>query len=130
MYTCGTFIAMTSIDRKSYHHKWYLAHREESIRKAIEYQRTHKGRVNKLAQLRRKKNSLPMRKKEKRWRDKNIQAKKAHSKLRLAFERGETTKPSKCSVCNKKKKVEGHHDDYNKPLEVKWVCAACHKTLS
>ena len=32
-----------------------------------------------------------------------------------------------CSVCNSTNIVEGHHDDYTKPLEVRWLCKACHK---
>jgi transposase-like protein len=32
-----------------------------------------------------------------------------------------------CSVCNSDKKIEAHHDDYTKPLEVRWLCECCHK---
>lgn len=36
-------------------------------------------------------------------------------------------KPKKCDWCNKEVNwIEAHHDDYNKPLLVEWVCKRCH----
>lgn len=40
---------------------------------------------------------------------------------------GKLVKLEKCSECESTNKIEGHHDDYTKPLEVRWLCEACHK---
>lgn len=49
----------------------------------------------------------------------------AHGAIRI----GLITKPDKCSRCHKpasKYKLNAHHDDYDKPLEVIWLCSSCH----
>ncbi len=35
-------------------------------------------------------------------------------------------RPKKCEKCFKECKPEAHHDDYDKPLEVRWLCKICH----
>ena len=52
---------------------------------------------------------------------------KARLFLNLNVRMGRIKKPTKCQVCNKKSKVEGHHKDYKKPLDVIWLCRNCHK---
>ena len=37
-------------------------------------------------------------------------------------------KPELCERCEEPK-VEMHHPDYDKPLEVVWLCRPCHLTL-
>lgn len=35
-------------------------------------------------------------------------------------------RPNNCSICKIESDVQGHHNDYSKPLEVAWVCISCH----
>ncbi len=57
---------------------------------------------------------------------------KARAKLKYNVRAGNIQKPDICEICRKffsKQNLGGHHNDYNKALEVIWVCAMCHKTL-
>ena len=51
----------------------------------------------------------------------------AHIITRNAIRDGTLMKQTNCSKCNSNIKVEGHHDDYTKPLDVRWLCELCHK---
>lgn len=55
----------------------------------------------------------------------------AYSKLKYAISRGDIIKPDICEVNNKEcgGRIEAHHDDYNEPLKVKWLCNNHHKKL-
>lgn len=45
--------------------------------------------------------------------------------VQAAFRRGEIQRGS-CEVCGNPK-TDGHHDDYSKPLEVRWLCRKHHR---
>lgn len=51
---------------------------------------------------------------------------KAQNKLNKAVQYGRVTKPEKCERCNQVADLDGHHHDYNKPLDVIWLCRSCH----
>ena len=49
--------------------------------------------------------------------------------IRKAIRDGKIIKPDKCEECGKptkKKSLCGHHDDYSKPFEIRWLCYKCH----
>lgn len=40
---------------------------------------------------------------------------------------GRLKRPDDCEVCGGADRIHGHHDDYSRPLDVRWLCAACHQ---
>ncbi len=101
--------------------KRYVAeYRSENIEKIREYDRLR----SKLP--RRKRSSAKMRKK---YRKEHPLRSAVSSILQRAVKAKKIIKPKRCSMCNRKTKIVGHHEDYYKPLDVVWVCQVCHKNL-
>lgn len=51
---------------------------------------------------------------------------KVHILVCLAVKEGKLLKPNFCENCGEKKDLQGHHEDYSKPLDVIWLCFLCH----
>ena len=62
-----------------------------------------------------------------KWNAANPKAMWAHQCLRSAERRGPVTRQP-CEVCGADE-VDGHHDDYDKPLAVRWLCRLHHRRL-
>lgn len=60
------------------------------------------------------------------WRHYDKKKKKAQWTLHNAIRSGKIKRKNKCEICNKIGLLHGHHEDYNKPLVVKWICHQCH----
>jgi len=62
---------------------------------------------------------------------------KARNALTHALERGEIVRPLECGDCGNapspgrdgRTQIQAHHDDYSRPLEVRWLCRLCHAKL-
>lgn len=53
--------------------------------------------------------------------------KKARKKSWEAQKKGKLKRPKACSKCGyKTEKVQGHHENYEEALKVKWLCPSCH----
>lgn len=50
----------------------------------------------------------------------------AHNMVNNAIRDKKIVKPDRCDNCNSDSRLDGHHDDYAKPLEVRWLCRTCH----
>lgn len=49
-----------------------------------------------------------------------------YRKLRRAMRLGIVVRPDKCSHCERSCSPDAHHDDYSRPLAVRWLCRRCH----
>lgn len=55
---------------------------------------------------------------------------RAWSAVARALKSGKLTKPDCCNACGcKSDSIQAHHDSYDKPLEVTWLCLKCHRSL-
>lgn len=52
---------------------------------------------------------------------------KARRRLHAAINRGVIVRPTQCSDCGTSDRpIQAHHEDYNQPFNVKWLCSRCH----
>ena len=92
------------------------SHRMQNIEKINEYDRQRSSNPDRKAQLRALAKSHyadPVK----------VKATRATSN---AIRDGKLIRPDICSACRKSCKPEAHHDDYTKPLTVRWLCRSCH----
>lgn len=60
---------------------------------------------------------------------------RAYRLVRSAIESGKLVRPDSCGRCGEapakgsdgRATIQAHHHDYSKPLDVEWICSACHR---
>lgn len=63
---------------------------------------------------------------KRKYRESNPLRYKANCAVSNAIRDGRLSRPKNCSKCLKECKPQAHHDNYNKPLNVRWLCIDCH----
>lgn len=64
--------------------------------------------------------------------EKNPSHKNAYRAVDAALKCGVLVKPDVCSGCgcpSSEHRIEAHHHDYSKPLDVIWLCTPCHEKM-
>jgi ribosomal protein S27AE len=46
---------------------------------------------------------------------------------KVALEQGLILRNDRCQQCGECRRVVAHHDDYAKPLSIRWLCTKCHR---
>ena len=92
----------------------YRRHRQKRLAAQRAYLQTERGRERANAA-------------KAAWRQRNPEKYRAQTAVGNALRDGKLVKRP-CEICGDPK-VHGHHDDYSKPLEVRWLCWVHHKTI-
>ena len=91
--------------------------KEERYEKNKQYLKTENGKLSHAKALKKSNEKYPLKY-------------KAKNAVSNAVRDGKLIKPTTCESCGNitpSKRLEGHHCDYSKPLEVMWLCVSCHK---
>lgn len=107
-----------------------IAHRNANIDRIREYDKqrgkTEKRKLASKQYFQTEAGKQSRAKAVKRWRENNPLKYAAHILLNNALRSGSVVKQSNCALCWEQTKVEAHHEDYTKPLDVLWLCSGCH----
>ncbi len=61
------------------------------------------------------------------YKDNHKEKIRAHHKVFRAVKSGKLVRPSHCQQCgNTHSRIEAHHADYSRALDVTWLCRPCH----
>ena len=98
------------------HKVYYLSNKKEIFQQQSEYNQTPDGRDSQHKGSREQWLKFP-------------EKHKARQAVNNAIRDGRLTRPPICESCFREKLVHGHHADYDKHLDVDWLCIKCHTEL-
>ncbi len=93
------------------------------------YQQTPEGKANHLRACRKHRKTKASKESYRKYRLDNPEKAKARSAVSGAIRSGRLVRPDFCEGCFQEKFVHGHHSDYDKYLDVDWLCIECHIEL-
>ena len=62
----------------------------------------------------------------KSWNEQNPEKRRAQKAIESSLRKGEMARQP-CERCGSTVRIQAHHDDYSRPLDVMWLCQTHHK---
>lgn len=113
--------------RAAYAREYRKTHPDKRKGKRSEYTARYRETEGYKEARRRYRSSEKYREKEKRRRAREANKISARCAVKDARRAGKLIKPRTCSSCGCLGNIQAHHDDYDKPLDVRWLCCGCHR---
>jgi hypothetical protein len=107
---------------KANREKYRLKHRANTRR----WNERNRKRVTAYNRAWRAKNREHVSRYAQRWLKEHPERLAAKIALQAALRRGVLVRPKRCQSCGIGGRIEVHHEDHTKPLEVVWLCRKCH----
>ena len=107
----------------------YMPYKNRLDRNAAQsrYRKTEKGKATTKRSKKSTAGRITQQKYIQRWRERNKIKSSAHNIVAQAL-RGGILIRGKCELCGVEKTV-AHHDNYSKPLDVRWLCTKHHNEI-
>ena len=105
---------------------WQRENRERRNEQARKYRARHREEINERARRYRAEHPERTGANNRRWEAKHPERRRAHILMNQAIKRGDLLRPEACELCGANKRLSAHHGDYDKPLDVLFLCALCH----
>lgn len=109
-------------------HEYYITHKKESLDYRHKYYQEHKDEVYSVTKEWCKNNRDKRSNAAKIYSSKNPEKCTAHQIVRNAIKSGKLIK-GPCQICGSTKRINCHHPDYSKPLDIIFLCPIHHSRL-
>ncbi len=111
-------VAICKVCHAAYSSKYNLDHKEELVGIRYAQRQKHKDRIRAYKKSPKGKDAA------KRTIAKNANA--AKSRAYYKKQKHKLVIPDQCQRCDDRSGIEAHHEDYNKPMDVIYLCKRCH----
>lgn len=105
--------------------EWYRRKTPEERRVIVEARDPEKVRASDRARSKKPERIAHNGRNSARWRAENPEKYAANTAVNNAVRDGKLVKQP-CEKCGATGRIHAHHDDYSKPLEVRWLCPLHH----